>query len=134
MVSTRLASVRECSMRWRMQRAECCVGLLHATLTDPALTVPLCSASVSAQSRPACARLAMSFFGSSGSRKSNYNKADEAGVSREERMNRLKFELREHIRFLAGQISGSMRDCSRRRQRIRARSVAHCACVSFHRD
>jgi hypothetical protein len=49
-----------------------------------------------------------SFFSSgsgsgSGARKSAYNKADEAGASREERMARLKFELREHIRFLAGQ-------------------------------
>jgi hypothetical protein len=42
-----------------------------------------------------------SLFGGS-NRKNAYNKADEAGASREERMNRLKFELREHIRFLAG--------------------------------
>ena len=49
-----------------------------------------------------------SLFGSSGAaRKSNYNKADDAGASREERMNRLKFELREHIRFLAGQSANS---------------------------
>lgn len=48
---------------------------------------------------------AMSLFSSSSSsaaRKSAYNKSDDAGASREERMNRLKFELREHIRFLAG--------------------------------
>ena len=44
-----------------------------------------------------------SFFSSSSNRKVAYNKSDDAGASREERMNRLKFELREHIRFLAGQ-------------------------------
>lgn len=42
-----------------------------------------------------------SLFGSSVSRKNAYSKSDDAGASREERMNRLKFELREHIRFLA---------------------------------
>jgi len=43
-----------------------------------------------------------SFFGGgAGARKAAYNKADEAGASREERMARLKAELREHIRFLA---------------------------------
>jgi len=45
--------------------------------------------------------MAASFFNSGATRKGAYNKADDAGASREERMSRLKFELREHIRFLA---------------------------------
>jgi len=34
-------------------------------------------------------------------RKNNYVKSDDPNISREERMTRLKFELREHIRFLS---------------------------------
>lgn len=75
--------------------------------------------------RPLAAALMSSLFGSSGAaRKSNYNKADDAGASREERMNRLKFELREHIRFLAGQSAS----------RRRADWALHCETLAWPRE
>lgn len=95
-------------MRWGEEDAlQSNQSLLHLpTVPLTPVTVPSCTAHVCLL-QIACASSssssAMSFFGSSVSRKSHYNKCDEAGVSREERMNRLKFELREHIRFLAGQ-------------------------------